>query len=138
MTVITSSELQKTLFDQLKDIANSFGCDYRAVWTGFADIAAEGSFIDVNNGRRLDSLGDFDQFVIGQPNGDTKENCANANLDIPYEKPRFDAKSWYDGPCEDTIHSFCRSDENPQVQIRGELTIIMEIYLRGKILINQG
>ena len=130
MTVITSSELQKTLFDKLKDIANSFGCDYGAVWTGFSDTAVEGHFIDVNDGRRLDSLGDFHPFVIGQPNGDNKQNCAGANLEMPYEKSTFDATSWFDDACENEVHSFCRIDENPQAQIRGELKIIRKIYLK--------
>ena len=129
MTIITSSEVQKNLFDPLREIANSFGCHDREVWTGFSDTAVEGHFIDVNDGRWLNSLGDFDPFVIGQPNGDTKQNCADADLDIPYEK------SWYDVPCEEyAIHSFCRSDENPQAQIRGELKFIMKNLSLGRII----
>ena len=138
MTIITSSGVQKHIFAQLREIANSFGCDYRALWTGFSDLAVDGRFIDVNNGRRLNSFGDFEPFVLGQPNGDTKENCANANLDMPYENQSwFDATSWFDANCQDEIHSFCKCDENPQVQIRGEQKISMKNDWLCDKLINQ-
>ena len=117
ITTITSSEVQKHIFDQLRETANSsVACDWQGVWTGFSDLEVEGHFIDANDGRTLDSLGDFDPFVIGQPNGDTKQNCAFADLELPY-----DTKAWGDGPCADAIHSFCRMDYNPTLQIRGEL-----------------
>ena len=124
MTIITSSEIQKNIFDRLRAIANSsVRCDYLGTWTGFTDTAVEGHFIDVYDGKWLNSLGDFDPFVIGQPNGDTRENCANADLESSqYNKnPSFDARTWYDDPCDLAIHSFCKTHSNPTFNIRGKL-----------------
>ena len=122
MTVITSSEMQKYLFDRLREVANSsVGCAYPGIWTGFSDIAAEGHFIDVYNGKWLSSLGDFDPLIIGQPNGDTKENCASADLRVYNKKPSFDAKTWYDDPCDVALHSFCKIHQNPTLKMRGKL-----------------
>ena len=120
MTTIRSSKQQKQIFDQLREIPNSVvGCAWPGIWTGFTDMAVEGQFIDVNDGILLNSLGNFSPFIIGQPNGDTKQNCAQAC--IACDKPLLDAKSWGDGPCDDAIHSFCQINRNPQFQLRGKL-----------------
>ena len=118
MTIITSSEVQKSIFDRLRKVANlTVGCDdRRAVWTGFSDTAVEGHFIDVNDGIWLNSLNEFDPLVIGQPNGDTKQNCLSALFDMPY-----DAKSWYDDTCVHKWHSFCKINNDPTFQIRGKI-----------------
>ena len=117
LSTITSSKIQKGLFETLREIANySVGCDYRSVWTGFSDSIVEGDFIDVNHGTMLKSLTDFDPFVIGQPNGHTEQNCVWAYFDMPHEKP-----CWFDDPCDVKVHSFCKIRMNPMFQIRGKL-----------------
>ena len=119
--VITSPEIQKTLFDRLSEIANhSVECDYLRIWTGFSDTAVEGHFVSVYDGTWLNSLVNFEPFIIGQPNGDTIENCALADLAVYNKKPSLNAKTWYDTPCEWAVHTFCKIHKNPTFKIRGK------------------
>ena len=115
MTIITSSELQRTLFLQLEHISEGLECTWHnEVWTGFSDGEVEGHFVDVNEGRALDAMYDLNPFVLGQPNGGITENCAAAIAEMPNEN------SWFDGRCDDSILSFCKFDKNSHLQIRGE------------------
>ena len=123
MTIIKSFDIQKSLFSQLQTVTNDClcadaipGCDWPGVWTGYSDNVVEGRFVDVNDGQELDaSLGKF-SFVTGQPNGDTLENCAGAAIAM-FSKQN---KSWFDIKCEQRLLSFCRVNENPVMNLRGE------------------
>ena len=116
MSIITSSEMQESLFSQLQPISDFSECYWSGVgvWTGFTDRDDEGNFVDINEGRDLSNMLHFQPFFLGQPNGHTSENCASADSTLPY------TKSWYDTRCDRSLLSFCKISQNIQVQIRGK------------------
>ena len=110
------------LFSLLEWIPNRVEClkDW-IVWTGFSDEHDEGNFIDSNEGKQINTFVDPIPFQLSQPNGGRDENCVmaykfyhSAKAPLPYQQ------SWFDTNCHRRdIPLFCRIENNPRFQIRG-------------------
>ena len=115
ITIITSIELQRQLYSQLKGKVYEENCDVPdgpVIWTGFSDEAFEGNFVDVLDDKPLKSFFQTTPFAPSQPNGKSNENCAMA-------ANHMHGWDWFDTNCARSLPSFCKLNENPQMKIRG-------------------
>ena len=128
MTIIRSPELQAKLFLSLEGITETVNCLIEdQVWTGFFD-EQEGHFIDANEEKPIRTMIDPVPFHPSQPNGERAENCVEAYKKYPH------GESWFDTYCNRrSIPFFCRVDNNPRVQIRGERSLYVGIITILKI-----
>ncbi len=78
-------------------------------WAGWWDKPTEGTFSDVNTGNPLTETM-FQPWYLGEPNGDTLENCA-----IVWPE----RNSWNDVECDRMFCGFCEFEKAPDLMIRG-------------------
>jgi hypothetical protein len=83
-------------------------------WGGWWDVNEEGNFTNVNTGMLLPKEVGDTKWYLGEPNGDTLENCV-----IVYP----DRNAWNDDSCSKKLCGFCEWERAPDLQIRGELLI---------------
>ena len=87
----------------------SFTEAFGSYWAGWWDETEEGIFSNANTGELL--LSDMYQpWYLGEPNGDTLENCASV----------WSAKgAWNDLSCDATACGYCEFERAPDLQMRG-------------------
>ena len=122
MTIITSLELEGKLFSSIEGISDRIKCLREdTVWTGFSDEKVEGNFVDANEGIPLGNMTDYIPLHLSQPNGGREENCVQS-----YKNDQNETY-WFDTNCQrKKIPFFCRVDNNPRIQIRGECQNVLE------------
>ena len=81
-------------------------------WAGWWDTPSEGTFSDANTGVPL-TKDMYQPWYLGEPNGDTLENC------VIVWSPK---DAWNDDGCNKEFCGFCELERAPDVQIRGSAT----------------
>ena len=116
ITVISDLEMQLGMLSKNEQTLDIVGCRFLegsvCFWTGFTDERVEGQYIDVNEGRRLETMFHPSPMAPGEPNGDREENCLFSCV-----KRSF----WYDVRCSSPLTSFCSIHKNSWIQIRGNI-----------------
>ncbi len=78
-------------------------------WAGWYDEPTEGQYEDADSGSPLTKQM-FQAWYLGEPNGDTLENCAMVWIA---------RNAWNDVSCSHQYCSFCEFEEAPDIQIQG-------------------
>ena len=125
MTVISDLEKQKEIFSKHERFLDIAGCKFfnegsACLWTGFTDERVEGQYIEVNEGRKLETMFRPSPMAPGEPNGDREENCLFSCVDSPF---------WYDVRCSSSLTSFCSINKNPWIQIRGNYHSLIGCFM---------
>lgn len=89
------------------------------LWAGWVDMDIEGQFVDINEQNRTLNSVNFEAWDDGEPNGDTKENCA---LLHPGNK-------WYDMSCVEYACGICDIRSIPTFTMRGTGQISQSINI---------
>ena len=79
-------------------------------WNGWWDEPNEGVWQDVNSGEPLGNAS-FAQWYLGEPNGNTLENCG-----VTWAV----RNAWNDIPCHKIYCGYCELERAPDLQIRGK------------------
>ena len=79
-------------------------------YNGWWDVPDEGSFSTANDPNDVLPSDGFHPWYLGEPNGDTLENCA---VVWPLRN------AWNDVSCSFPTCSFCELERAPDIQIRG-------------------
>ena len=79
-------------------------------YAGWWDVPQEGTFSNANDPSDVLVPSSFKPWYLGEPNGDTLENCV---VVWPIRN------AWNDVECNFPTCSFCELERAPDIQIRG-------------------
>lgn len=96
-------------------------------WAGWWDKPREGTFSDVNTGENLTETM-FHPWYLGEPNGDTLENCA---IVWPVRN------SWNYESCNKQFCGYCEFEYSPDLLIRGKIVLVYYVFdTRQQVFLN--